>query len=44
MQSFFKCPIDKFWADLFLSKWIRMHIPNWHEIVVVSKASRVPEK
>ena len=44
MQGFFKCFIDHFWADLLLSKWIRMHIHNWHEIVAVSKPRRVQEK
>ena len=37
MQGFFKCPIDNLYAEPLLSKWIRMHIPDWHETVVVSK-------
>lgn len=37
MQGFFKCPIDNLYAEPLLSKWIRMHIPEWHETVVVSK-------
>lgn len=37
MQGFFKCPIDNLFAEPILSKWIRMHIPDWHETVVVSK-------
>ncbi|KAI5358023.1 Putative Phosphoribosyltransferase domain, phosphoribosyl pyrophosphate synthetase [Septoria linicola] len=37
MQGFFKCPVDNLFAEPLLGKWIRMHIPEWWETVVVSK-------
>ncbi|MGG6494784.1 UNVERIFIED_CONTAM: ribose-phosphate pyrophosphokinase-like domain-containing protein, partial [Bacteroidetes bacterium 56_B9] len=37
MQGFFKCPVDNLFAEPLLGKWIRMHIPDWWETVVVSK-------
>src|ERR1700761_4175091 len=37
MQGFFKCPVDNLRAEPLLGKWIRQHIPDWSEAVVVSK-------
>lgn len=37
MQGFFKCPVDNLVAEPLLAKWIKMHVPDWPESVVVSK-------
>jgi ribose-phosphate pyrophosphokinase len=37
MQGFFKCPVDNLVAEPLLARWIRVHVPNWREAVVVSK-------
>lgn len=37
MQGFFKCPIDNLTAEPLLTRWVRQHIRNWEESVVVSK-------
>jgi len=37
MQGFFKCPVDNLHAEPMIAEWIRRHVPNWKEAVVVSK-------
>lgn len=37
MQGFFKCPMDNLVAEPLLARWVRMHVRNWQEAVVVSK-------
>ncbi|KAF2639712.1 phosphoribosyl pyrophosphokinase [Massarina eburnea CBS 473.64] len=37
MQGFFKCPVDNLIAEPLLARWIRHHIQNWKDAVVVSK-------
>jgi ribose-phosphate pyrophosphokinase len=37
MQGFFKCPVDNLVAEPLIARWIKTHISNWHEAVVVSK-------
>lgn len=37
MQGFFKCPVDNLVAEPLLAKWIKMHVHDWPESVVVSK-------
>src|SRR5690606_30512122 len=37
MQGFFKCPVDNLHAEPLIARWIRQHVPNWREGVVVSK-------
>lgn len=37
MQGFFKCPVDNLIAEPLLARWIRVHVPNWKDAVVVSK-------
>ncbi|PVH99312.1 phosphoribosyl pyrophosphokinase [Periconia macrospinosa] len=37
MQGFFKCPVDNLIAEPLLARWIRHHVPDWKEAVVVSK-------
>ncbi|KAJ9129825.1 Ribose-phosphate pyrophosphokinase 1 [Pleurostoma richardsiae] len=37
MQGFFKCPVDNLHAEPLIARWIRHHVPNWKEAVVVSK-------
>lgn len=37
MQGFFKCPVDNLVAEPILAKWIRSHVKDWQEGVVVSK-------
>jgi ribose-phosphate pyrophosphokinase len=37
MQGFFKCPVDNLVAEPLLARWIRSHVKDWQEGVVVSK-------
>lgn len=37
MQGFFKCPVDNLVAEPLLAKWIRDHVKDWRNAVVVSK-------
>lgn len=37
MQGFFKCPVDNLHAEPLIARWIRQHVPNWRDGVVVSK-------
>ncbi|KAF2456195.1 phosphoribosyltransferase-like protein [Lineolata rhizophorae] len=37
MQGFFKCPVDNLIAEPLIARWIRLHVPNWRDAVVVSK-------
>ncbi|KAF2101693.1 ribose phosphate diphosphokinase Prs1 [Rhizodiscina lignyota] len=37
MQGFFKCTVDNLVAEPLIARWIKTHIRNWQEAVVVSK-------
>lgn len=37
MQGFFKCPVDNLVAEPLLSHWIKRHVRDWQNAVVVSK-------
>lgn len=37
MQGFFKCPVDNLRAEPLIAKWIRQHVQDWEQSVVVSK-------
>ncbi|KAL4892442.1 phosphoribosyltransferase-like protein [Aspergillus ambiguus] len=37
MQGFFGKPVDNLFAEPYIARWIRMHVPGWKEAVVVSK-------
>lgn len=37
MQGFFKCPVDNLVAEPLIARWVRHHIPDWQNAVVVSK-------
>lgn len=37
MQGFFTIPVDNLFAEPSLARWIREHITNWQECVIVSK-------
>jgi ribose-phosphate pyrophosphokinase len=37
MQGFFSQPVDNLHAEPLIARWIRHHVPNWQEAVVVSK-------
>ncbi|KAI9749295.1 MAG: hypothetical protein M4579_006925 [Chaenotheca gracillima] len=37
MQGFFGKPVDNLHAEPLIARWIRHHVPNWREAVVVSK-------
>ena len=37
MQGFFGKPVDNLFAEPLIARWIRAHVPNWHQAVVVSK-------
>ncbi|KAI9225564.1 MAG: phosphoribosyltransferase-like protein [Piptocephalis tieghemiana] len=37
MQGFFHRPVDNLYAEPSVAKWIREHIPDWQNCVVVSK-------
>ncbi|MCJ1370557.1 hypothetical protein MMC20_001770 [Loxospora ochrophaea] len=37
MQGFFRKPVDDLHAEPLIARWIRAHVPNWKESVVVSK-------
>ncbi|KAI9790614.1 MAG: hypothetical protein M1816_004946 [Peltula sp. TS41687] len=37
MQGFFGKPVDNLYAEPLIARWIRHHVPNWREAVVVSK-------
>ncbi|KAI9847433.1 MAG: hypothetical protein M1838_000876 [Thelocarpon superellum] len=37
MQGFFGKPVDNLLAEPLIARWIRHHVPDWQEAVVVSK-------
>lgn len=37
MQGFFKCPVDNLVAEPLIARWLKHHVSNWQEAVVVSK-------
>jgi ribose-phosphate pyrophosphokinase len=37
MQGFFGKPVDNLHAEPLIARWIRHHVPNWKDAVVVSK-------
>lgn len=37
MQGFFTIPVDNLYAEPSLARWIREHITNWQDCVIVSK-------
>ncbi|KAE9974427.1 hypothetical protein BLS_003127 [Venturia inaequalis] len=37
MQGFFKCPVDNLVAEPLIARWLKHHVPNWQDAVVVSK-------
>ena len=37
MQGFFGKPVDNLYAEPLIARWIRNHVPDWKEAVVVSK-------
>lgn len=37
MQGFFSIPVDNLYAEPSLARWIREHIPDWQNCVIVSK-------
>lgn len=37
MQGFFTIPVDNLYAEPSLARWIREHITNWRDCVIVSK-------
>ena len=37
MQGFFGKPVDNLHAEPLIARWIRNHVPDWKEAVVVSK-------
>ena len=37
MQGFFGKPVDNLHAEPLIARWIRHHVPNWQDAVVVSK-------